>query len=117
MLICRNCNSVFSEEDRKTVCENRGEFWGSPAFERISVCPVCGSDDISDAVKCDICGEYFDSDEAYYADIYRVCPVCKDKAEKKYREWAARVESEFLQTFDSIEQKVVEELQSDGVIE
>lgn len=117
MLICRDCGNIFFEEDHETVCENRGEFWGAPAYQGYIVCPACESEDITEAKQCDLCGEYFDPDEAYYADIYRVCPVCKDKVEKEYREWAARVESEFLQTFDSIEQKVIEELQSDGVIE
>lgn len=44
MYKCQHCGHVFTEP--KTVQEYRGEFWGMPAYEDVSVCPHCGSDDV-----------------------------------------------------------------------
>ncbi|MBR5286962.1 MAG: hypothetical protein IKU30_08705 [Clostridia bacterium] len=68
-------------------------------------------------MPCEICGEYFDPDEIYYADKWRICLGCKDEIEKKYREWTQEIEAAFSGTFDKIEQAVIGELQMDGVID
>lgn len=46
--ICADCNNIFGEDEFATVREYRGEFWGFPAYETISVCPFCHSDAIDD---------------------------------------------------------------------
>lgn len=49
---CYCCEETFSEPDVRHEREDRGEFWGMPAFEDMyyEVCPFCGSDDV-DAVN------------------------------------------------------------------
>lgn len=44
MFRCECCKEVFQEP--RIIEESRGEFWGAPAYERVAVCPWCGSDDI-----------------------------------------------------------------------
>lgn len=61
MLICDDCKRVF--ERPNGVREKVGEYWGQPAYQTVDVCPFCHSDSISEAVKCEICGEYYTRDE------------------------------------------------------
>lgn len=52
MFYCENCHEVFEEPERVVdFCID-----GVPRY--ISTCPICGSDEISEAEKCPICGEY-----------------------------------------------------------
>lgn len=44
---CRNCGEGFDDPD--VVEEDRGEFWGMPAYEEMWYCPCCGSDDFDEA--------------------------------------------------------------------
>ena len=46
MLKCRDCRCEFEEPHR--VQEDRGEFWGVPAFETMYYCPFCGSEDFGE---------------------------------------------------------------------
>ena len=48
MLICRECESIFNEDELKIVHEPRGEFWGIPCTEPMAYCPYCGSEWIED---------------------------------------------------------------------
>lgn len=41
---CCECEAIFDEEDAGTIRESRGEFWGSPCYETLLVCPECRSD-------------------------------------------------------------------------
>lgn len=52
MFKCFNCGAIFDYP--KFVREDRGEFWGSPAYETVSYCPCCGDEDYD---------EYYDNDE------------------------------------------------------
>lgn len=42
-LICADCNNIFGEDEIATWQEDRGEFWGMPAYETVSGCPFCHS--------------------------------------------------------------------------
>lgn len=45
---CCHCNIILDEEELITIEDYRGEFWGVPAYETISVCPYCRMDDLED---------------------------------------------------------------------
>lgn len=45
--ICRDCGNYF--DSPATEQEDRGEYWGMPAFETMYYCPFCGSEDFDDA--------------------------------------------------------------------
>ena len=45
MLKCCDCGKVFHTSELKIVYEDRGEFWGAPAYEPMAYCPYCESDD------------------------------------------------------------------------
>lgn len=48
MIRCVNCGESFDDEEIHTRSECVGEFWGSPAYMNVSVCPSCGSDDLEE---------------------------------------------------------------------
>lgn len=43
---CEDCNNWFDE--LKIEHEYRGEFWGTPSYEDMYYCPICGSEKIID---------------------------------------------------------------------
>lgn len=47
-LICNYCGEIFDEDEAEKRHEYVSEFWGSPAYQDILVCPCCGSDDLED---------------------------------------------------------------------
>ena len=52
MFKCGDCEMLFDEPE--TVRESRGEFYGMPAYEDISICPYCGSEFIFiDGEECE----------------------------------------------------------------
>lgn len=46
---CFDCGRTFDEEEAETRQENVGDFWGSPAYMTINICPFCRSDEIDEA--------------------------------------------------------------------
>lgn len=76
MLICDDCKRVFEHPDG--VREKVGEYCGQPAYQTVDICPFCHSDSISEAVKCEICGEWKSEDDMGCD----VCYACMD--EHKY---------------------------------
>lgn len=46
--LCWECKSEIQGDDLKAVEESRGEFWGTPCYETMYVCPNCGSDDLEE---------------------------------------------------------------------
>lgn len=44
--VCNDCGAVF--DDPEIVEEDRGEFWGMPAYEEMCYCPHCGSEDFEE---------------------------------------------------------------------
>lgn len=51
--LCWNCDNEIKGEDLKRVEESRGEFWGTPCYETMFVCPNCGSDDLEEIYEED----------------------------------------------------------------
>ena len=41
MFKCNECGNIFAEDELAEWNENRGEFWGMPAYERMTGCPAC----------------------------------------------------------------------------
>lgn len=50
---CCLCGAELEFDDLKRIEESRGEFWGTPCYETIYVCPHCGSDDIEELEEYD----------------------------------------------------------------
>jgi len=48
MIKCSDCGARFEDYETRTRLEYISEFWGSPAYAEISVCPSCGSDEIEE---------------------------------------------------------------------
>lgn len=48
MIKCCNCGEVFDIDECGQRLELVGEFWGSPAYDNVDVCPFCRSDDLED---------------------------------------------------------------------
>ena len=46
MFKCNDCGNRFYEPDTYRECI--GEFWGMPAYETFSCCPVCKSEEIEE---------------------------------------------------------------------
>lgn len=42
--ICNECGNIFDEDEVCKMQDYRGEYWGTPAYEEISVCPYCHGD-------------------------------------------------------------------------
>lgn len=74
MFICLNCNSVFSEPDEAVI----DRYPGGDRMVDITgaVCPACGCDEIADAIRCYICGEYF---EEFDLNDDGVCDACQKR--------------------------------------
>ena len=48
MFKCLECGLIFDESESAVWEENRGEFWGMPAYEKMTGCPQCHSTDIDE---------------------------------------------------------------------
>lgn len=57
IFICNHCERVFDDEDMGVYEEPHGEETG--------VCPYCGSEDIEEALRCELCGEAHLPDELH----------------------------------------------------
>lgn len=69
MYKCGNCGHSFNEGDQKTRYERHNDYYTEP----ISVCPVCGSDDIEICVYCKCCEDEFFKDELNSKGICQNC--------------------------------------------
>lgn len=68
---CATCEHIFDENDaERHVCReyNDGVCIDELVFD---ACPNCGSEDLGEAVKCAICGEW-------YADCELIGDVCEE---------------------------------------
>ena len=51
MLKCADCGRIYhSTDELKRVEEDRGEFWGMPAYETMYYC-WCGSEDLEEVLE------------------------------------------------------------------
>lgn len=81
---CESCGT-FSREDalnyRRTVLEDSRRPW-----ETVGMCPVCGSEDLEEADRCERCGEPIDKGK-------HLCPTCEQMLTAEVEE----ILSEFYQ--------------------
>ena len=73
MLYCTECEQFFDEEDAITKMEKLGEF-----YNHYSACPYCGSEQIENAHRCLLCGEWMPD------GIHDYCEECRNKALDMY---------------------------------
>ena len=85
MYYCQNCGAEFERPDR--CREDIGEYMGRTAYEDFYVCPSCGSDDVDEMMKCELCGEYVPAHKMAAGVRRDVCEECCRELE----EVAARV--------------------------
>ena len=52
---CAECGAIFDAEERATIKECVGEFWGAPAYEYWNACPYCKSTEIMEYEACPCC--------------------------------------------------------------
>lgn len=61
--ICQSCKTTTQEENLKKQYETFGlspEELGYGKGVPYLVCPICGCDELMEAIRCDACGEYFE---------------------------------------------------------
>lgn len=76
-LKCLDCDNVMAETEAGSAA---GEF--RPSWEPIAVCNNCGSDDLEEVGKCDVCDEFFDitvGTSELHGYTGRVCEDCLKK--------------------------------------
>lgn len=56
MYYCMDCGAEFDLPERHR--EDVGEYMGRTAYEDFYACPFCGSEEIDEMMKCEICGEH-----------------------------------------------------------
>jgi len=76
MYICLNCGEIFDKG--KILHDDSGDY---------QVCPVCRDDDYSDAIKCELCGEYYSS---LSIATEHFCARCIDEVRDTAREFMLR---------------------------
>lgn len=78
MLICENCGRIFDDTEL--------DYKHTEEYGRISVCPYCGSEEISGAKTCNCCGLWV-TDEEFEEGL---CTSCASKTMKLFRELLIR---------------------------
>lgn len=84
--ICEDCGAIFDEMDAdfREERDNGSEGHGEVMWTEV-ICPVCGSDSLSDTVECPVCGElHSDQDD----DV--ICDDCTKQIEKAWYELLSR---------------------------
>jgi hypothetical protein len=72
MKYCNGCHDVFGDDDFVIIGKDE---------EREAVCPHCHEWDVSDAVQCEVCGEWFGENE-----IDNACDECISNLVDKFNE-------------------------------
>lgn len=85
MYYCQNCGTEFERPDRRR--EAVGEYMGRTAYQDFDACPSCGSEEIDEMKKCEICGEHVPKHKMASCVTRDVCEDCCRELE----EVAARV--------------------------
>ena len=81
MYYCLECGHLFEDGEQSTWQEDRGEYWGTSSFEKMSGCPICKGA-YEEAKKCKICGGYHSPNDDY-EDCY--CKECILDVEKRFK--------------------------------
>lgn len=84
MYKCASCSAIFN--DPAKYQEDTGGYQTGvgyyPYYEYFNICPVCGSDEINEAEKCECCGVYAFKDSLYISDDLKyLCVDCKEEWE------------------------------------
>lgn len=73
MYICNNCGAIF--ENTVSIHEHHNELYDKP-IETYHGCPFCKCDDVTEAVQCDLCGEFVAYDYVKLRDGTIACSDC-----------------------------------------
>ncbi len=79
MYKCLDCGHIFEYGEESIRRESRGEFGGTPCFEEMIGCPLCGGD-YEETIPCAICGSEHLEDELNGG----VCDDCIDEYRKDF---------------------------------
>lgn len=71
---CLSCGHIFESCERAEWEESRGEYWGTPCYEAVDGCPICGGD-YEETKPCRLCG----CECTYEETNDGVCFDCIDK--------------------------------------
>lgn len=71
---CMECGAEFELPARRR--EDVGEYMGRPAYEDFYACPFCGSDEVDEMMKCEICEEYVPAHKMAAGVRRDVCEEC-----------------------------------------
>lgn len=103
---CGECDCEF--EEPKDAYEFHSELagMGGDCAERFEVCPECGSDDIYEMEKCDLCGEEYR--KTIYLGGKELCQECRDKIVYKLTELMEEVQGMFDLQYDEAQELIIE---------
>ena len=90
MKFCGNCNSLIHEDDINVdTCRESGYSYLK--------CPRCGSDDIVEGCRCEVC------DEPMEEESIHICPDCIEKLTAKWNEFKNSIsETEYDYIYDNL---------------
>jgi len=79
MYKCGKCGWHFEEDEALRIIERYGDCHGIPAAEYTYFCPLCHSDDISNAGRCAVCGKWKSADDLNSSGV---CSDCMKEPEE-----------------------------------
>lgn len=82
MLICNECGAIFDESEMRIIHDDPSPSGVSlaPGYYEYGVCPKCGDDDIDEAERCYLCGEWISKHRN------EICMDCEIKLREDYEE-------------------------------
>lgn len=83
MYICERCQETFDFPNVET--DFTSEYFGRPVNHKIGVCPYCGSEEIEEMDKCEVCGEWTDPGEELCDNCRGLIKDIADDIRKKAR--------------------------------
>lgn len=83
MYICERCQETFDFPNVET--DFTSEYFGAIVNHKIGVCPYCGSDEIDEMDKCDICGEWIAPGEELCENCHDLIRDIADEVKRKAR--------------------------------
>lgn len=91
MFICNHCGATFDDPLVRTVFEDGFQL-------ETRHCPYCGSEDFTDAIECDTCGQFVPE----YLATEGTCKFCIDESihqMRKYMESGEPMDEMYRKTF------------------
>ena len=104
---CEDCGETFDEPEivtKTTWCHSKYIGYGGYIPDTESYCPHCGSDEIDECEKCDLCGEYFPPSQLDYvgSSDFNACEECRDSLHSTVKATVMDILGEFKELGDSI---------------